>query len=148
VNTKSVNSAAGVILAALTQNRTAAGIALALDSARMLMTPEIAAELEQIRVRVGELEAQREALVERLRAGQQWKRGRNPELVSQNFVSQSELRSIFGIPLAAPWDDAEASADEVTRLLAPVQALREEQYESLHHSYRVGRDLPEMGGAL
>jgi hypothetical protein len=61
MNTKAVNSAAGVILAALTQNRTAAGIALALDSARLLMTPEIADELKQLRDRVAELEAQREA---------------------------------------------------------------------------------------
>lgn len=44
-----VNSAAGVINAALTQNRTAAGIALALESAQMLMTPETAAELKELR---------------------------------------------------------------------------------------------------
>lgn len=64
----------------------------------------------ELRARVAELEAQREALAERLRAGQRWERGRNPELVSENFVSQSELRSIFGIPLVAPWD--ESPADE------------------------------------
>ncbi|RPE40207.1 hypothetical protein EDD90_3243 [Streptomyces sp. Ag109_O5-1] len=45
MNTKSVNSAAGVILAALAQNRTAAGIALALESAGLLMSPEAAADL-------------------------------------------------------------------------------------------------------
>ncbi|NUT07579.1 MAG: hypothetical protein HOV76_29325 [Hamadaea sp.] len=78
-------------------------------------------ELEQLRGRVRELEAQREALAERLRAGQRWERGRNPELVSENFVSQSELRSIFGIPLAPPW------ADGITRRIAPTQALREDQ---------------------
>lgn len=55
--------------------------------------------------RVAELETQREALAERLRAGQRWQRGRTPELVSENFVSQSELRSIFGIALVAPWDE-------------------------------------------
>lgn len=49
MNTRSINSAAGVINAALTQNRTAAGIALALDSAGMLMTPETAAELASLR---------------------------------------------------------------------------------------------------
>ncbi|WP_051858501.1 hypothetical protein [Streptomyces cellulosae] len=49
MNTKLVNSAAGVILAALTQNRTAASIALALDSAQLLMTPQTAAEYEQLR---------------------------------------------------------------------------------------------------
>ncbi|NUP16590.1 MAG: hypothetical protein HOZ81_10875 [Streptomyces sp.] len=48
MNTRLVNSAAGVINAALTQNRTAAGIALALDSAQLLMSPEKAAELEAL----------------------------------------------------------------------------------------------------
>lgn len=57
MNTRLVNTAAGVINAALTQNRTSAGIALALESAQMLMTPETAAELELLRVRVTELEA-------------------------------------------------------------------------------------------
>lgn len=51
-----VTSAAGVILAALKQNRTAAGIALALDSARLLMTPETTAELKRLQERVAELE--------------------------------------------------------------------------------------------
>ncbi|MFF1282199.1 hypothetical protein [Streptomyces sp. NPDC058299] len=50
MNTRLVNSAAGVINAALTQNRTAAGIALALESAQMLQSPETAAELESARV--------------------------------------------------------------------------------------------------
>jgi hypothetical protein len=44
MNTKLVNSAADVILRALTQNRTAAGIALALESAQLLQSPETAAE--------------------------------------------------------------------------------------------------------
>lgn len=45
MNTKRVNCAADVILRALTQNRTAAGIATALESAGLLMSPEKAAEL-------------------------------------------------------------------------------------------------------
>ena len=57
MNTKSVNSAAGVILAALTQNRTAAGIAMALDSAQLLMTPETAAEHEKLRTQFAEAAA-------------------------------------------------------------------------------------------
>lgn len=57
--------------------------------------------------RVTELEAQREALGERMRAGQQWRQGRTPELVSENRVSQSELREIFGIPLTPPWEGDE-----------------------------------------
>lgn len=58
MNAKRVNCAADVILAAITQNRTAAGIAMALESAQLLMSPEIAAELEQLRQRVAELEMQ------------------------------------------------------------------------------------------
>ncbi|WP_435215824.1 hypothetical protein [Streptomyces sp. bgisy034] len=62
-----------------------------------------AEEAERLRARVAAQDAQREALAERLRAGQRWQRGRRPELVSENLVSQSELRDIFGIPLVAPW---------------------------------------------
>jgi hypothetical protein len=48
VNTKLVNSAAGVINAALGQDRTAAGIALALESAQLLAAPGTVAELERL----------------------------------------------------------------------------------------------------
>lgn len=57
MNAKLVNSAEGVILAALEQNRTAAGIALALDSAQLLLTPQTTAELKELQDRVAELEA-------------------------------------------------------------------------------------------
>lgn len=66
---------------------------------------QAAETLRANRDRIAEHDAQREALAERLRAGQRWQRGRRPELVSQDFVSQSELRNIFGIPLVAPWAD-------------------------------------------
>ncbi len=48
MNAKRVNGAAGVILAALSQNRTPAGIALALESAALLMTPETAADMASV----------------------------------------------------------------------------------------------------
>lgn len=129
--------------------------AFALESARLLQSPETAAELAEarahgeylmrdvlrLRARVAELEAERHstnetlddaakalqvqrdrvaALAERLRAGQEWQRGRIPELVSENLVSQSELREIFGIPLVAPWGDG------ISRRIAPTQALCED----------------------
>ncbi|MFZ3569927.1 hypothetical protein ACOKM5_23255 [Streptomyces sp. BH097] len=59
MNCRAINAAAGVILAAQEQGRLAAGIALALDSARLLNSPEQAAELQQLRERVADLEAER-----------------------------------------------------------------------------------------
>jgi hypothetical protein len=113
----------------------------------MLVEPGGAQELERLRARVAELEAQREALATRLRAGQEWQPGRSPALVTQDYVSQDELRSIFGIALTAPWDAARA--DGITVRIAPTQALQlEDPHDSpLHRSYRTGRDLPKPGGA-
>jgi hypothetical protein len=54
VNTKAVNSVAGVILDAQTKDRTPAGIALALDAAGLILTPEIAAEVNRLRDRLTE----------------------------------------------------------------------------------------------
>ncbi|MFB7440193.1 hypothetical protein ACFC01_17850 [Streptomyces mirabilis] len=48
MNTRAITSAAGVILAALQQNRTATGIALSLESAGLLMSPEAAADLASV----------------------------------------------------------------------------------------------------
>ncbi|MCZ4602981.1 hypothetical protein O3S80_04170 [Streptomyces sp. Lzd4kr] len=167
---RAVNAAADVIhRAQVNGTQTATGIAIALESAQLLQSPETAAEVAlsadavrvaeeslaelrreheenaRLRARIAELDAQREALAERLRAGQQWQRGRRPELVSEDFVSQPELRSIFGIQLAAPW------ADGITQLIAPSQVLREvpdgEHAAWVHHDHRVGRDLPGLGGA-
>lgn len=67
----------------------------------------LAVACEPLRARVAELEAQRDALAARLKRGQEWQPGRTPALVSQDYLSQDELRSIFGIPLVAPWDDTE-----------------------------------------
>ncbi|MEU3945398.1 hypothetical protein [Streptomyces sp. NPDC029526] len=68
---------------------------------------EESAATKALRARVTELEAQRETLVARLKRGQEWQPGRTPALVSQDYLSQDELRAIFGIPLVAPWDDTE-----------------------------------------
>lgn len=45
MNARAINSAAGVVLAAMKQRQTAAGIAAALDAAGLLMSPETAAEI-------------------------------------------------------------------------------------------------------
>lgn len=45
------------------------------------------------------------------------------------------------MPVGVPGPDA------LTRVFAPVAALREEPHDSpLHHEYRLGRELPELGG--
>lgn len=123
MNTNLVNRAAGVVLAALEQDRTAAGIALALESAQMLMTPETAAELAKLRARVAELEAERH---------------------STNEALDDAVRE-----LRARREDVKP--DGITQRIAPTQALRElvvdgEHYALVHHNYRTGRDLPETGG--
>jgi len=68
-------------------------------------------ELEQMRAQITKLEAQRTALRARLQAGQQWQRDRNPALVSQDYVSQTELRAMFDIPLVAPWESSGGDPD-------------------------------------
>ncbi|MEV6046068.1 hypothetical protein [Streptomyces xanthochromogenes] len=49
MNTGALNALAGVITAAMKQDRTPMGIALAIESAGMLRSPETAAELEELR---------------------------------------------------------------------------------------------------
>lgn len=62
----------------------------------------VAPAVEWLLNRVTELETQRQALGARLQAGQTWEAGR---LVSEDYVSQRELRALFGIKLTAPATD-------------------------------------------
>jgi hypothetical protein len=58
MTTRAVNAAAGVILAATQQGRqTPTGLAIALDSACLLNSPEHAAEVAKLQARIAELEA-------------------------------------------------------------------------------------------
>lgn len=54
---------------------------------------------------------------------------------------------IVGHPLP-PRDAVEdVTPDAITRRIAPTQALREDRYDGpVHHTYRIPRDLPEIGG--
>lgn len=118
MNTKAINSAAGVINAALTQNRTAAGIALALDAAGLLMTPETAAELALLRAKFA---------------------------VSDHSVDEDPIA--FALTEKAE-DDVRPQVRRLRALLAGQRAAGEDPHDSpLHHTHRLGRDLPPSGGA-
>jgi DNA-binding HxlR family transcriptional regulator len=108
VNTKALKSLADLICRAQENGRqTPMGIAMAIDAAGRHMSPEVAAELEQLRNRVADLT---EAL----------------------SVTTGALR------------------ENLAELEAPAR-VREvpdgEHYASVHHSYRLGHDLPPIGGA-
>lgn len=204
MNARLVNTAAGVVQAAMEQGRqTATGIAVALDSAQLLMTPEVAAELERLRLRVDEVERaytfdtaelkrQLESAREQYRAGlrraDEHLREMNAELkryadgtegpVLWSVYNRMHLRAdqaegevkrltarvaeleagrplegtadedpiAFALTEAA--DDVRPQVRKVRALLAGQTAAVEEPHDSpLHHDYRVGRDLPESGGA-
>jgi hypothetical protein len=156
---RSVNAAADVIHRAQVNGAvTATGIALALESAQLLVSPEMAAELEQGRLRVDEVERKYIFDTAELKR-------RIAELEAERHTTNEALADITL---------AERSADRLTALFAPTQVLREELIAEavsprvqamralldgqraavedphdgpLAHSYRVGRDLPETGGA-
>lgn len=120
MNTRLVNGAAGVINAALAQCRTAAGIALALESAGLLMTPETAAELKQLRARVAELEAVTPAAIQTCR------------VCGAGYS--------YGNPCSTCLFRAEMAAELQAR------GLEDPHDSPLHHAYKTPRDLPELGG--
>lgn len=143
MNTKSVNSAAGVILAALTQNRTAAGIALALDSAQMLMAPETASELERLRTQVAMLQVEVEA--PELCADCGHLEGAHSGGDVDCTASGARLLKCtcsFFIPRYS------AAGLVVEPASVPVRSVSlEDPHDGpLAHQYRVSRDLPGLGG--
>ena len=69
------------------------------------------------------------------------------ELEAERHTTNEALDDAVQALRAQQVPDVDRSADRLTRLLAPTQALREDDEFGLHHAYRVGRDLPEPGGA-
>lgn len=158
---RAVNAAADVIhRAQVNGTQTATGLAIALESAQLLQSPETADELERLRARVAELEAERhstnEALsdaAEALRAN----RDRIAELEAARTGSRpgghsrpeaddvtpqvQKLRALLaGQRAAAETDPGRRAA---WRMLA--EPLEDPHDSPLHHDYRVPRDLPETG---
>ncbi|MFE0651396.1 hypothetical protein ACFVZH_22685 [Streptomyces sp. NPDC059534] len=108
----------------------AAGIAADLEAACLLQSPDSAAELAALRARIAELEAERHSTNEalddavkalrvqrdrvaeleaglnrlacRMRRGQHWRDGR---VVSEQTISQREIRHLTGLPLTPPPED-------------------------------------------
>jgi hypothetical protein len=118
MNTKRVNAAAGVILAAQKQRNTAAGIAMALEAAGLLQSPESAAELEQLR-RVQAVEQERPA---------------------------TAFTHDCGIPLTRRLDCGHCPHEVCEDCDRCPHSCRcgsqEDPHDSpLHHDYRLGRDL-------
>lgn len=159
-----VNQAADVIHRAQVNGaQTAAGMAIALESARLLVSDEMVhemaaleAERDALQARVAELLAERHSTNESLdtavrelrtpyaeRARRETHPGRRQawRMLAQIEESEREAGALL-TPLA------ERSADRLTRMFAPTQALQSEgeHYAATHHAYRVGRDLPEPGG--
>lgn len=62
MNARRVNAAAGVILAAQKTRQTAAGIAMVLEAACLLQSPESAAEVQQLRTDIDAFRDQRNAV--------------------------------------------------------------------------------------
>ncbi|MGI5443355.1 hypothetical protein ACQEV4_40275 [Streptomyces shenzhenensis] len=128
MNTRAVNAAAGVITAAMQQGRqTPAGIAIALDSARLLNSPEHAAEHEQVRTKFAAAATTVAQLV--LERGKQMKvenalRDRVAELEAR--LAKYERPADEDLIAYALTPKAETAADKLTRLFAPTQVLRAE----------------------
>lgn len=125
MNTKLINSAAGVINAALTQNRTAAGIALALDSAQLLLTPETTAELAALQARVAESKA-------------------SPLAWARLLDAKSLDNFLIVLGSATEYEPMEGALSQVEEILRSFRACllvgAEEQREQTLHDHVITRD--------
>lgn len=135
---------------------------------------DAAERLRQDRDRIAELEAAQERLAETMQRGQHWRGGR---LVSERTLTQREIRHLTGLPLrestpdeyrycgadlgrtefpftcyrrvahdgpCGPQPDPEPLAGTVRTLAR----MAEDPHDSpLHHTYRLGHDLPEYPNA-
>lgn len=65
--------------------------------------------------------------------------------MSEPITNLDDAVSALG---ALPMPVGPDAPDKLTQAFTPVAPLREEPHDSpLHHDYRIGRDLPETGGA-
>ncbi|MEU5593073.1 hypothetical protein [Streptomyces sp. NPDC020298] len=123
--------------------------AFALESAQLLQSPELVTEVSEAAVATA---AQAVDELKREHAENERLRARIAELEAERHSTNEALDDAVQ-ELRTRRDDrsVERSADKLTRMLAPTQALREvldgEHYAATHHTYRTGRDLPPLDGA-
>lgn len=133
---RSVNAAADVIHRAQVNGaQTAAGLAMALESAQLLVSPEMArrmAELEQMETRLKALLPTEPLPLVML--------GEGAPLRAARAVWE-QVAAVVGVELPTR-PRVEESAGRLRALLAP-----SDDPCGLHHEYRLGRDLPGTGGA-
>ena len=123
MKTRAVNAAARVLAAAMEQGRqTPAGLAIALDSAGLLNSPEHAAEFERLRSAL---------------AG-----GRSADEDPIRYALTDKADAVTAD------EDVTPQVLKLRSLLAGQRVAVEDPHDSpLHHPYRLGRDLPQAGGA-
>ena len=101
----------------------------------------------KFRARVAELEAERHSTNEALDDAVQELRARQScPCPPADQPGPHQVGCFFdGVPVSPP---SERPVNELTAKFMPVAAYREDPHDSpLHHDYRVGHDLPELGGA-
>jgi hypothetical protein len=124
MNTRAINAAAGVINAAMQQGKQLpASLAIALDSAGLLNSPEHAAEFERLRSASAD--------------------GRSADEDPIRYALTDKADGVTAD------EDVTPQVLKLRSLLAGQRADVEATHEGPErHTYRLGRDLPQAGGAL
>lgn len=156
MNAARVNNVAGVILAAQKTRQTAAGIAMALEAACLLQSPESAAELVALHERVAELEAEQGArqqtqdwfaalsLDELQQAVSQWRADGSPGVAPGHPAPCRWPASPDCLCPPTPPRGLRPGADAARRMIRDRQTGEDPHDSPLHHTYTTGRDLPEV----
>ena len=142
MNARRVNAAAGVILAAQKTKQTAAGIAVSLESACLLQSPESAAELVRLRARVAELEALTPARFQDCQVC-----GTGYEYGKPCSFCEFKKRVAAEVAATPAPRDLRPGAEAARRMIRDRQTTEDPHDSPLHHTYAEGRDLPPFPGA-
>ncbi|KPL29095.1 hypothetical protein JI76_28680 [Streptomyces anulatus] len=145
MNARRINAAAGVVLAAQKQRNTATGIAAALEAAGLLQSPESAAERAQLQDDItgaclARYEEEQENL--RLRARVAELEAQAAELKADRADRQDDLAGALGHSKGTEWPDLISVAAAATA--SEARPVEDPHDSPLHHTYALGRDLPEV----